>query len=71
MYSILPESGFEVREGVLYAPYLDNLGTTGAYSVASLYNGESLRGYVIGNQLSISDEAWLFKVDINWRPSNV
>lgn len=71
MYSILPESGFEVREGVLYAPYLDNLGTTGAYSVASLYNGESLRGYVIGNQLSISGEAWLFKVDINWRPSNV
>lgn len=71
MSSILPEDGFEVREDVLYAPYLGNLGTTGAYSVVSLYNGESLRGYVIGNQLSISDEAWLFKVDINWRPSNV
>jgi len=71
MSSILPEDGFEVREDVLHAPYLGNLGTTGAYSVVSLYNGESLRGYVIGNQLSISDEAWLFKVDINWRPSNV
>lgn len=71
MSSVLPEDGFEAREDVLCAPYLGNLGTTGAYNVASLYNGESLRGYVIGNQLSISDEAWLFKVDINWRPSNV
>ncbi len=71
MSSVLPETGFEAREDVLYAPYLGNLQTTGVYSVASLYNGESLRGYVIGNQLSIINEAWLFKVDINYRGSNV
>ncbi len=72
MQSVLPNARFERREGAMYAEYLFNMMTNSATpSVLDLYRGESMRGYVIDNVLYIDTAAKLFKVDLNYRISNV
>jgi hypothetical protein len=72
MESIIPAINFKKRENALYASYMFNALTAGSvFSPLGLYNGESLRGYAIENRLSIASAARLFKVDTNYRISNV
>ncbi|MBN2841451.1 MAG: hypothetical protein JXM68_00075, partial [Sedimentisphaerales bacterium] len=72
MESALPQASFKRREGVLHAPYLFNaLTADGTFRPEYLYRGESLRGYIIHNLLYTSAEARLFKVDVNFRTSNI
>jgi hypothetical protein len=72
MESRLLAANFKRRENALYASYMFNgLSAGSTFSMRGLYNGESLRGYVINNRLSIASEAQLFKVDVNYRVSAV
>jgi len=72
MESRLFAANFKKRENALYTEYMFNgLSAGSTFSLRGLYNGESLRGYVINNRLSIVSEAQLFKVDVNYRISNV
>lgn len=72
MESRLFAANFVRRENALYTEYMYNgLSAGSTFSMRGLYNGESLRGYVIENRLSIATAARLFKVDINLRISNV
>jgi hypothetical protein len=72
MESRLIASKFKRMENALYATYMFNGLSAGAtFSVLGLYNGESLRGYMIENRLSIASAARLFKVDVSYRISPV
>lgn len=72
MESRLLATNFVRRENALYASYMFNgLSAGSTFSVLGLYNGESLRGSVIENRLSITTAAKLFKVDVNYRVSNL
>jgi len=72
MESRLFAANFKKRENGLYSAYLFNgLSAGSTFSMRGLYNGESLRGSVIENRLSITTEAQLFKVDVSYRISNV
>jgi len=72
MESRLFAANFKKRENALYAEFMFNgLSAGSTFSMRGLFNGESLRGYVIENRLSIATEAQLFKVDVNYRISNV
>jgi hypothetical protein len=72
MESRLLTTNFVRRENALYAPYMFNgLSSGSTFSPLGLYNGESLRGSVIENRLSIANEAQLFKIDVLYRISNV
>jgi len=72
MESRLFAANFKKRENALYTEFMFNgLSAGSTFSMRGLFNGESLRGYVIENRLSIATEAQLFKVDVNYRISNV
>jgi len=67
MQSLIPEARFEKEEGVLRSDYLCNMKSTSATaSVPDLLNGDSLRGYIIYNDLEGDEttEHTLYKVDI-------
>jgi hypothetical protein len=67
MQSLIPEARFEKEEGVLRSDYLCNMKTTSASaSTIDLFNGDTLRGYTIYNDLVASEttEHVLYKVDI-------
>jgi hypothetical protein len=72
MESRLFAANFRKRENALHAEFMYNgLSAGSTFSMRGLYNGESLRGYVINNRLSIASEAQLFKIDVLYRISNV
>lgn len=72
MESRLFAANFKKRENALYTEYMFNgLSAGNTFSMRGLYNGESLRGYVIENRLSIATAARLFKIDVNYRLSSV
>ncbi len=72
MESRLFAANFKKRENALYAEFMFNgLSAGPTFSMRGLFNGESLRGSVIENRLSIASAAKLFKVDVNYRISNV
>jgi hypothetical protein len=72
MQSVIPNARFVVREGAMHGDYLFNALTDGVgFAANRLYSGETLRGHIIENLLYITEAAKLFKVDINWRISNL
>lgn len=72
MESRLFAANFRKRENALHTEFMYNgLSAGSTFSMRGLYNGESLRGYVIENRLSIATAARLFKIDVNYRLSSV
>jgi hypothetical protein len=74
MQSKIPSGRFVRREGVYYAEYLRNMfSNSSTANTLDLLRGDPLRGYVIEHRLENedTDEANLFKVDVNSSPSSL
>jgi len=67
MQSEIPEARFEADEGVFRSDYLCNMkSTSSTANTVDLLNGDSLRGYIIYNDLTADNTTvhTLYKVDI-------
>ena len=74
MYSVLPNSAFTKRQGVMFSEFWRNMKTSSSTeSVLELRNGDKLRGYIIICRLTNdqTSEVNLFKVDINATKSDI
>jgi hypothetical protein len=71
--SLLKPNHFSLKEGVYYAPYLNNMLTTSSSPlIKDLINGDNLRGYYLKHQMENMEnaEVWLLDGEVNYIPSN-
>ena len=73
MLSKLNTNHFELKEGQYFADYLNNMKTTSSSaSVLDLFNGDTLRGYYLQNQMENIEnaEVWLLSTEVSFDQSN-